>query len=117
DAARRAMDAATSEKIPLATFIADKRLVSPAALAAAYSLEFGMPLVDPLAVDPSQSAVALVNEELLRKHQVLPLHKRGGRLYVGIADPTDNRALEEIKFHTNLAVEPILVDAERIRRC
>ncbi|MEO6155092.1 MAG: ATPase, T2SS/T4P/T4SS family, partial [Thermomonas sp.] len=117
DAARRAMDAATSEKVPLATFIADKKLVPPPALAAAYSLEFGMPLVDPLAVDPAQSAVALVKEELLRKHQVLPLYKRGGRLYVGIADPTDNRALEEIKFHTNLAVEPILVDAERIRRC
>ncbi len=117
DAARKAMDAATAEKVPLATFIADKKLVSPGALAAAHSLEFGMPLVDPLAIDPTQSAIALVKEELLRKHQVLPLFKRGTRLFVGLADPTDNRALEEIKFHTNLTVEPILVDADRIRRC
>jgi len=36
---------------------------------------------------------------------------------VGTSDPTDNRALEELKFHTNLAVEPILVDADRIKRC
>ena len=76
-----------------------------------------MPLVDPLAIDPAQSAIALVKEELLRKHSVLPLFKRGSRLFVGIADPTDNRALEELKFHTNLTVEPILVDADRIRRC
>jgi type IV pilus assembly protein PilB len=116
-AARKAMDAASGERVPLATFIADKKLVPPAALAAAYSLEFGMPLIDPLAVDPSQSAVAVVKEELLRKHNVLPLFKRGSRLFVGIADPTDNRVLEEIKFHTNLTVEPILVDADRIRRC
>ena len=116
-AARKAMDAATGERVPLATFIADKKLVSAAALAAAHSLEFGMPLIDPLAIDPAQSAVALVKEELLRKHNVLPLFKRGSRLFVGIADPTDNRVLEEIKFHTNLTVEPILVDADRIRRC
>jgi type IV pilus assembly protein PilB len=116
-AARRAMEAATGERVPLATFIADKKLVPPSALAAAHSLEFGMPLIDPLAIDPSQSAIALVKEELLRKHQVLPLFKRGSRMFVGIADPTDNRALEELKFHTNLTVEPILVDADRIRRC
>ena len=115
--ARKVMDAATGERVPLATFIADKKLVPPAALAAAHSLEFGMPLIDPLAIDPTQSAIAIVKEELLRKHQILPLHKRGSRLFVGIADPTDNRALEEIKFHTNLTVEPILVDADRIRRC
>jgi type IV pilus assembly protein PilB len=76
-----------------------------------------MPLVDALALDPAQSAIALVKEELLRKHQVLPLFKRGSRLFVGTSDPTDHQALDELKFHTNLAVEPILVDAERIKRC
>ncbi len=115
--ARKAMDAATQEKMPLATYIAEKKLVSTRALAAAHSLEFGMPLIDPLAVDPTQSAISLVSEELLRKHQVLPLHKRGNRLFIGIADPTDIGALEEIKFHTNLTVEPILVDADGLKRC
>ena len=116
-AARKAMEAATVEKQPLAAFLAERRLVTPAALAAANSIEFGMPLVDALALDPAQSAIALVKEELLRKHQVLPLFKRGGRLFVGTSDPTNHQALDELKFHTNLAVEPILVDAERIKRC
>jgi len=116
-AARKAMEAASEEKVPLASYIAERKLVPPAALAAAHSIEFGMPLVDPLAIDPSQSAIALVKEDLLRKHNVLPLYKRGNRLFVGTSDPTDNRALEELKFHTNLAVEPILVDADRIKRC
>ena len=116
-AARKAMDAAMAEKTPLAQYLAERRLVSPAALAAANAVEFGMPLVDALEIDPAQTAMALVKEDLLRKHNVLPLFRRGNRLFIGTADPTDNRALEEIKFHTNLAVEPILVDAERIRRC
>ena len=116
-AARKAMDAATAEKQPLAAYLAERRLVTPAAIAAANSIEFGMPLVDALALDPAQSAIALVKEELLRKHQVLPLFKRGSRLFVGTSDPTDHQALDELKFHTNLAVEPILVDADRIKRC
>ena len=115
-AARKAMDAATAAKVPLATYIADKRLANPAALAAAYSMEFGMPLVDPLSIDPGQSAIRLVSEELVRKHQVLPLFKRGSRLFMGLADPTNHAALDEVKFHTNLTVEPILIDAERLKR-
>ena len=116
-AARKAMDAATAEKQPLAAYLSERRLVTPAALAAANSIEFGMPLVDALALDASQSAIALVKEELLRKHQVLPLLKPGSRLFVGTSDPTNHQALDELKFHTNLAVEPILVDADRIKRC
>jgi type IV pilus assembly protein PilB len=115
--ARKAMDAATHEKVPLAIYIADRKLASPRALAAAHSLEFGMPVVDPLALDPAQSAMSLVKEELVRKHHVLPLYKRGNRLFVGISDPTNIGALEEIKFHTNLTVEPILVDADGLKRC
>jgi type IV pilus assembly protein PilB len=115
-AAREAMDAATKAKKPLATWLLDKRLVTPAALSAANSIEFGMPLFDPFAMDPAQSAVRLVKEELLQKHAVLPLFKRGGRLFVGVSDPTNTHALDEIKFHTNLVVEPILLGADQIAR-
>jgi type IV pilus assembly protein PilB len=115
--ARKAMERATAEKVPLANYLIEHRMVSASSLAAANSAEFGMPLIDALAIDPTQSGIKLVKEELLRKHQVLPLFKRGNRLFVGTSDPTNNQALEEIKFHTNLAVEPILVDSDQIRRC
>ena len=114
--AREAMESATRERKPLALFMAEKKVVTPAQLAAANSAEFGMPIFDVGAIDPGQSAIKLVSEELVRKHQVLPLFKRGGRLFIGVSDPTNSHALDEIKFHTNLTVEPILVDEERIRR-
>src|SRR5687768_12761906 len=115
-AAREAMENATRERKPLALFMAERKVVTPAQLAAANSAEFGMPIFDVGAIDPGQSAIKLVSEELVRKHQVLPLFKRGNRLFIGVSDPTNSHALDEIKFHTNLTVEPILVDEDRIRR-
>ncbi len=114
--ARKALDAATSERKPIANYLRDQKLVTPSQLAAANSIEFGMPLFDPGVMDPSQSAIRLVKEELLQKHLVLPLFKRGGRLFVGVSDPTNTAALDEVKFHTNLMVEPILVDEDTIKR-
>ena len=115
-AARAAMAQAAEAKVPLAQFIAEKRLVTPAQLAAANSIEFGIPLLDTSAFDPSQNAMKLVSEELVQKHHVLPLFKRGSKLFVGVSNPTQTGALAEIQFHTNLAVEPILVDEDQIRR-
>lgn len=112
--ARDAMAKATAAKQPLPQWFAEKKLVTSAQLAAANALEFGMPLLDVSVFDPNQSAISLVSEELLRKHHVLPLFKRGGKLFVGTSDPT--HSLDEIKFHTNLVVEPILVDEEQIKR-
>ncbi|MEQ7867143.1 MULTISPECIES: type IV-A pilus assembly ATPase PilB [Xanthomonas] len=115
-AARGAMDQAAAAKIPLPQWFAEKKLVSAAQLAAANAVEFGMPLMDVSAFDANQNAVKLVSEELLQKYQVLPLFKRGNRLFVGVSNPTQTRALDDIKFHTNLVVEPILVDEDQIRR-
>ncbi|GAB3378730.1 type IV-A pilus assembly ATPase PilB [Lysobacter fragariae] len=112
--ARDAMAAATAERKPLAAYLTEKRLVTMAQLAAANSHEFGVPLFDVAALDPNQSAIKLVPEELIRRHNVLPLFKRGNRLFVGIADPTNIQALDEIKFQSNMGVEAILVDADKI---
>jgi type IV pilus assembly protein PilB len=115
-AAREAMAAATQERRPLAGYLLEKKLIASSDLAAANSVEFGMPIFDVASMDPAQSAIKLVSEELVRKHAALPLFKRGGRLYVGVSDPTNTHALDEFKFHTNLAVEALLVDEDRIRR-
>ncbi len=115
-AARTAMAQAADAKVPLAQWISDKKLVGPAQLAAANAIEFGMPLLDASAFDPTQNAMKLVSEELVQKHNVLPLFKRGNKLFVGTSNPTQTGALAEIQFHTNLVVEPILVDEDQIRR-
>ena len=115
-AARSAMAAATAERKPIAQHLTEHRLVNSLQLAAANSIEFGVPLLDVAAMDPAQSAIKLVGEALLRKHNVLPLFKRGNRLFLGISDPTNTPAIDEINFQTNLVVETILVDADKLQR-
>ena len=114
--AREALEKATAARKQIGAWLREHKLVTAAQMAAANSIEFGMPLFDPSTMDPQAHALKLVSEELLGKHGVLPLFKRGGRLFVGTSDPTNTHALDEIKFHTNLTVEPILVDEDQIRR-
>ncbi|GIX36507.1 MAG: hypothetical protein KatS3mg126_2286 [Lysobacteraceae bacterium] len=114
--ARRAMEEAAREKKPIHLYLIEKKLVTTAQLAAANSAEFGVPLLDVGALDVKQLPVKLVDEKLLTQHRALPLFRRGNRLYVGISDPTNTRALDEIKFQANMPVEPILVDEEQLRR-
>jgi type IV pilus assembly protein PilB len=114
--ARRAMDEALKEKRPVHQYLLEKRMATSAQVAAANSVEFGIPLFDAAVMDLRQVAVKLVSEELIQKHQILPLFKRGNRLFAAITDPTNTHALDEIKFHTNLAIEPILVDEEKLKR-
>jgi type IV pilus assembly protein PilB len=82
------------------------------AIAAAH--EFGVPLLDLDAVELDLDVVRLVKEPLLSKHRVLPLLQRGKRLYVGVADPTNLHALDEIKFQTTLRVEPVVVEQNKL---
>jgi type IV pilus assembly protein PilB len=114
--ARKALDEATKAKKQAHLYLLENRLVNHAQVAAANSVEFGMPLFDASALDLRYSAVKLVNEELIQKHGALPLFRRGNKLYVAVSDPTNTRALDDIKFATNMTVEPILVDEDRLRR-
>ncbi|MGE4358708.1 MAG: hypothetical protein AB7D30_02560, partial [Lysobacteraceae bacterium] len=114
--ARRAQDEAGKERKPIPVWLMEKRLASAAQIAAANSLEFGMPLFDVTSMDLRQAPTKLVSEQTMTTHQVLPLFKRGTRLYVGLADPTNTRGLDDVKFQTNQFTEAIRVDADQLRR-
>ncbi|MDA3869263.1 MAG: type IV-A pilus assembly ATPase PilB, partial [Gammaproteobacteria bacterium] len=56
----------------------------------------------------------LVDDNLIEKHHALPLYKRGNRLYVGISDPTNLDAFDDIKFHTGTNTEAVLVEVDKL---
>lgn len=70
--------------------------------------DFGLPVVDLAAVDLKHAPHNLIREELLRKHLILPIARRGKRLFVAVADPGNKAGIDEIAFSTGLAVEAIL---------
>jgi type IV pilus assembly protein PilB len=114
--ARKALEETGKDKSSITQWLLGRGLVTGTHIAHAQAIEFGMPLVDVTALDMSQMPVKLVDEKLITAHKALPLLKRGNRLFVGIADPTNTRGLDEIKFAANLVVEPILVAQDALER-
>ncbi len=108
--AKAAFDEAKKNKIPFVTHLVTKGLVSARAIAMSASEEFGVPLLDLSALDMETIPQNLVDERLIQTHHAIPLVHRGNRLFVAVADPTNLLALDEIKFHTGLNTEPILVE-------
>ncbi|MEX0914590.1 MAG: ATPase, T2SS/T4P/T4SS family, partial [Wenzhouxiangellaceae bacterium] len=76
--------------------------------------EFGLPLLDLNAVDLRNAPGDLVKEDLMRKHLVLPMLKRGKRLFVAVADPTNQSGIDEVAFTTGLNVEAVLAISDSI---
>lgn len=75
---------------------------------------FGYPLLDLAAFDEAHIPSDAIDRKLIATHKVIPLNKRGNRLSVAIADPTNLRALDEIRFQTGLAVAPIVVEQSKL---
>ena len=113
---RKAVADSTQQKTSLAAWLLDKGLVESPRLTQVASAEFGMPMMDITSINPATMALGLISEALINKHQALPLFKRGKRLFVGIADPMQSHALDEIKFNSNCMVEPILVERGQLIR-
>ena len=76
--------------------------------------KFGYPLLDLAAIDEANIQKSAVDRKLIAAHRVVPLHKRGNRLAIAIADPTNLRALDEIRFQTGLAVDPVIVEENKL---
>jgi type IV pilus assembly protein PilB len=75
---------------------------------------FGYPLLDLNAFDESHIPAGAIDRKLIQTHQVVPLTKRGNRIAVALADPTNLRALDEIRFQTGLAVDPVVVEIDKL---
>lgn len=116
DKARSAQESAAKAKRPIAQWLLDEKLVSSAQLTAANAVEFGLPVFDPSTMVSTPETLKLISEELIQKHKVLPLFKRANRLFVGTSDPANLQGMDEVKFQSNLAVEPVLVDADTLLR-
>lgn len=114
-AARDAHSQATKNGIPFITFLVQNKLADAKALAQSAATEFGVPVLDLTSMQMDNLPEKAVDEKLIRKHSVLPLYKRGNRLFVAMSDPTNISALDEVKFATGLSVEAVLVEDNKLR--
>src|SRR5882757_2241152 len=103
------------KRLSLVTHLVAANLATARDIAISASNEFGVPLLDLDAVTLDPDAVRAVSEKLMQKHRVLPLMKRGKRLFLAVSDPTNLHALDEIRFQTSMSIEFVVVEDNKLQ--
>ncbi|WP_338820766.1 type IV-A pilus assembly ATPase PilB [Acidovorax temperans] len=106
-------------QISRTSFIAEltgSGVVSAADLAHTVSAVFGAPLLDLGAIDPLRLPKDLLDAKICQAYKVVVLSKRSNRLIVATADPTDQEAAEKIKFTTQMGVDWIIAEYDKLNR-
>ena len=117
ETAGQAFQDALSKKTSFVKFLVENGLVNGRAIAHAASSEFGVPMVDIDALEIDPETIKVVHRDLITKHSALPLYKRGTRVFIGIADPTNLQALDEIKFNIGGGTaEAVVVEWDKLTK-
>ena len=116
DEAKSAQREAAYERVPLVKYLVDKLKLDSQRIAEIASMEFGVPLFDINAFNAGALPSGLVDVALVQKHHALPLFRRGNRLFIAVSDPTNLAALDEIKFHTGINTDAVLVEERALGR-
>src|SRR5579862_4505786 len=103
-----AMNVARERKSSVVTQLVSSGVANARDIAVAAANEFGVPLIDLDSLTVDLDSIRLVSDKLLAKHRVLPIFRRGKRLFLAVADPTNLHAIDEIKFQTSLGVEAVV---------
>jgi type IV pilus assembly protein PilB len=85
-------------------------------LAHTLAAALALPLIDLNAIDMQKLPRNLVDQKIATQYQLMVLGKRGNRLFIGAADPTDQEAAERIKFATQLTPEWVIVEYDKLMR-
>jgi len=75
---------------------------------------FGHPLLDLTAFDTDQLPKDLIDKKLVSSLRVLALRKRSNRLAIAVSDPTNFQALDQIRFHTQLQIDVVVVEHDKL---
>ncbi len=117
--ARNAEDlvrSARDKKVSFVSAVIAGGAVSPSDLAHTLASALALPLLDLAAVDPQKLPRNIIDAKLAAQYQVAVLGKRGNRLFIGVADPTDQEAAERIKFATQLSPEWVIVEHDKLAK-
>ena len=107
---------ARERKTSFVTTLVTAGSVKPDDLAHTLSAALALPLLDLNAIDLQKLPRNLVDPKIANQYQLMVLGKRGNRLFIGAADPTDQEAVERIKFATQLTPEWVIVEYDKLMR-
>ncbi|WP_252272672.1 type IV-A pilus assembly ATPase PilB [Pseudomonas subflava] len=112
--AQQAQLQAQRNKLPLVTYLAQNKLVKSRVLAELISDQFGIAVLDLSSIDKEVMPRDTVTEKLARQHRVLPLYRRGNKLFIATSDPSNHQAVTDVQFSTGLSTESLLVEDDKL---
>lgn len=115
DIASAAVSQSKKDKVPFVQHLVAHGILDARTIARVAAEEFGSPVFDLDSLNKDAIPQKLVDDKLIRKHQTLPIARRGNRLFLAVTDPTDLHALDEIKFNTGINTEAVLVEADKLK--
>jgi type IV pilus assembly protein PilB len=101
---------AIAEKAPFIDVLLQSGSIDSRSLAIFCSETFGYPMLDFSVFNVHTLPEKVIDAKLMQSQRVVALSKRGNKVSVAISDPTNIQALDQIKFQTELTVEPIIVE-------
>ncbi|MFC3686621.1 type IV-A pilus assembly ATPase PilB [Hydrogenophaga luteola] len=90
--------------------------VSASDLAHTMSTAFAAPLLDLDAIDLQRLPKGLLDPKICSDYRIVVLSKRNNRLMVATADPADQQAAEKIKFATQLGVDWVIAEYDKLSK-
>jgi type IV pilus assembly protein PilB len=106
----------TTGKVSFIAELVGVGAVSPADMAQTLSVAYGAPLIDLDAIDAQRLPKGLLDSKICQDYRLVVLSKRNNRLMVATADPSDQRAAEKIKFATQLSVDWIIAEYDKLSK-
>ena len=107
---------ARDRKVSFLSAVVAAGTVKPDELAHALASALALPLLDLNAIDLQKLPRNVLDQKIASQYQLLVLGKRGNRLFIAAADPTDQEAAERIKFATQLSPEWVIVEYDKLMR-
>lgn len=112
--AQQAQLQAQRNKMSLVTYLVQNKLVKSSQLLEIAADQFGVPFCNLAAIDKESQPRDLISEKLCRQHRVLPLYRRGNKLFIAISDPSNHQATTDVQFSTGLSTEALLVEDDKL---
>ena len=106
--------AAIGAQVPFIDQLINTRVLTPIELATSLSKMFALPLLDLDAFDPAQMQNDVIDKKLVHGLRIAGLHRRGNKLTVAVSDAANYQAIDQIKFQTQLAIEAVVVEHDKL---
>lgn len=98
----------------IASLLFAEKLITPADLASFVANLFGYPLFDLTHYNTALIDRDVLNDEQIQEHRILPLLKRGNKLFLATSDPTQLPAYQKMMFNSGVSIDLVVVRDDQL---